>query len=353
MKLDIRALALALRPRTAARMAPSSLLAIALLSGALAAAGSTAAQDLATVRVITFPAAAYTPLFLGVEKGVFEKHGIKVELKITPSSEFLRAGLAKGDYDIALSAVDNAVAMVEDAKKDAVIVTGGDTGMNEFIARSDIKALEDVRGKTVLVDAPNTAFALLAKKILKDHGLMPGRDYQVKPIGSTLQRLQAMVDDPANAASMLGPPFSFAAKDKGLKSFGRSSDLIGPYQSGGTYVMRDWAKANAPVLERYIAAYIESVRMVRDPANREQVISLVQARFKQDRKTAERTYEALMEPAFGIAPDARFDMKGFQAVLALRAEIEGDWGGRPPAPGKYVDLGYYNRALQTVGEAPR
>ena len=324
----------------------SNRLRASLFCAALAAASPAIAEDMATVRVITFPAAAYTPLFLGIQDGIFEKHGVKVELKITPTSDFLRAGLAKGDYDVALSAVDNAVAMVEDAGKDVVIVTGGDTGMNELIARADIASIEDVRGKTVLVDAPNTAFALLAKKILKNHGLMAGKDYEVKAIGSTLLRMQAMVDDPTSAASMLGPPFSFAAKEKGLKSFGRSSDLLGPYQSGGMYVMRAWAKANAGVLERYLAAYIESVRKVRDPANRAEVVSLIAARFKQDAKTAERSYESLMEPGFGLAPDARFDMEGFKAVLALRAEIEGEWGGKPPAPEKYVDLGYYERALE-------
>jgi hypothetical protein len=29
----------------------------------------------------------------------------------------------------------------------------------------------------------------------------------------------------------------------------------------------------------------------------------------------------------------------------LRAEIEGQWGGTPPAPETYVDLLYYRRAL--------
>jgi len=42
-------------------------------------------------------------------------------------------------------------------------------------------------------------------------------------------------------------------------------------------------------------------------------------------------------------------MDGFKAVLALRAEIEGQWGGKPPAPDKYLDLGYYERALALVG----
>jgi len=36
-------------------------------------------------------------------------------------------------------------------------------------------------------------------------------------------------------------------------------------------------------------------------------------------------------------------------VLALRAEIEGQWGGKPPAPEKCLDLGYYGRALKRLG----
>jgi hypothetical protein len=35
----------------------------------------------------------------------------------------------------------------------------------------------------------------------------------------------------------------------------------------------------------------------------------------------------------------------FKNVLKLRAEIEGQWGGKPPAPDKYIDLSYYNKAL--------
>ncbi len=315
---------------------------------ALGPAAPAAPQELAPVRVNAFPTASYSPLYLGIANGVFEKRGIKVDLQFTPSSDSQREGLAKGAFDIAYAAVDNAVAMVELAKQDAVIVTGGDTGMNELIVRPEIQSVADIRGKTLVVDAPNTAYALLAKKVLKNAGLIDGRDYVLKPVGGTPQRLEAMERSADNAAAMLNPPFSFAARDKGLKSLGRAIDILGPYQAGGAFVMRPWARANAPLLERYIAAYIESVRMTMDPANRAQVVSLIATRLKQDSKVAERTYQALMEPRFGLAPDAKFDMEGFKAVLALRAEIEGQWGGKPPAPDKYLDLGYYERAMELL-----
>jgi hypothetical protein len=35
-------------------------------------------------------------------------------------------------------------------------------------------------------------------------------------------------------------------------------------------------------------------------------------------------------------------------LLALRAEIEGQWGGTAPAPDKFIDLSFYQRALRHV-----
>jgi hypothetical protein len=49
-----------------------------------------------------------------------------------------------------------------------------------------------------------------------------------------------------------------------------------------------------------------------------------------------------------MAKDAKFDMAGFRNVLKLRAEIEGQWGGNPPPPEKYLDLSYYDRAIASL-----
>ena len=307
-------------------------------------------QTLTTVRVNTFPNATNLALYLGIANGVFEKRGITVDLRFTQNSEAQREGLAKGEFDIAYSAVDNAVAMVETANADVVIVSGGDTSMNEFMTRPEIQSVADMRGKTLVVDRPDTAYALQAKKILKNAGLIEGRDYAIKPVGFTPSRIEAMEKYTDNsAAGMLNPPFSFAAKDKGLKSFGRAIDLIGPYQGGGLFVMRAWAGANGPLLERFIAAYIEATRMALAPANRAQSIALLASRLKQEPQVAARTYdEALTQARFGLVPDIKFDLEGFKSVLALRAEFQGQWDGKAPAPDRYIDLGYYGRALKTV-----
>jgi ABC-type nitrate/sulfonate/bicarbonate transport system substrate-binding protein len=144
---------------------------------------------------------------------------------------------------------------------------------------------------------------------------------------------------------MINPPFSFSVLDKGLKSLGSHFDLLGPYQATGAFVMRPWAVLHADVLTRYLAAYIEGQRYVLNPANRHEMVALLVTRFKLSQQVADGTYDALVKPGSGLAPDAGFNEVGFNTVLAIRAEMEGMWGGTPPAPGKYLDLTYHDAAI--------
>src|SRR5712671_2773953 len=201
------------------------------------------------LKVKMFPGAQALPALAAQSQGLFERHGLKVEILFTANSDEQRAGLAKGEFEIAQAAVDNAVAMVEMAKEDVVIVTGGDSSMNEFIVQPEVRSFADLKGHTLLVDALNTAYALQLKKILLMNGMKEGADYQIHPIGGTSQRLRGLKEDKKYKAAMLNLPFSLDAKASGLKSMGRATDLIGPYQANGTFVLRRWGEANRETLE--------------------------------------------------------------------------------------------------------
>ena len=306
-------------------------------------AGSASAPAETLVRVNTFPTARSLPFFVGVEKGFFAMHGIKLEFEFTESSSAQREGLANGKFEVVHSAVDNAIAMIEVAKVDVVIVSGGDGGTNEFIVGKDINSFTDIRGKALVTDAPNTAYALQAKKILLRHGLKDGVDYRINAVGAGPFRLKAMLEGGDNAAAIMNLPFSAQTIEAGLKSLGRTVDLLGPYQAGGAFVLRPWANANGPTLENYLAGYIESLRWVVDKNNRDEAIALLMSKRSLSRSLATRSYDLMIEPGFGFNPDAKLSAEGFNNVLALRQEIE---GGPPPDPAKYLDLSYFDRALK-------
>src|SRR6476620_12257748 len=111
--------------------------------------------------VNVFPGPQHLALYVAKDKGFFAKRGLSIEVEFTPTSKAQRDALADGRVQIAQSAVDNAVAMVESAKKDVVIVSGGSNGMLSLFVRPEVKSYDDIRGKAVVVDAPDTAYALV------------------------------------------------------------------------------------------------------------------------------------------------------------------------------------------------
>jgi len=280
------------------------------------------------------------------KQGLFAKYGIEVVNDNKKNSDELRTDLAAGKGDVAYLAVDNAVAMVELAHQDVVIVMGGEGSQNELIAQQNIKSVADLRGKTLIVDAPNTAYALQMKKILALSGLTAGKDYEIKPFGATPQRLIAMREQKDFVGSMLGPPVSLVAKKEGFVSLGSVQQLIGPYQAAGFFTQRAWANDHHDLLVAFLSACIEAQRWLLNPANKQQVIDLLSTQYHLAPEIAAEDYDISITHPGGFAKDAQFDLRGFENVLKLRAEVEGQWGGHPPSPAKYYDPSYYQAALE-------
>jgi ABC-type nitrate/sulfonate/bicarbonate transport system substrate-binding protein len=299
------------------------------------------------LRVIVFPGVQNLPSFAAEVNGFYSSKGLAVQTIFTQSSEQQRDGLADGIYDIAHSAIDNAVSMVDAAGKDVAIVIGLDRGFNKLIVQPEITSYDHLRGKTLGVDAPDTAFALIAYEMLRLKGLNPG-DYKVKPIGATRFRLQALKDRTIDF-SLLNLPFNLFAQRAGLKVLANPTEVIDEYQSAGAFVRRAWGEQNRDTLARYLAGYIEGLRWSLRPENREAAISLLQTRMDLERDVAEESFDQITDPARGFTKDARISHAGMVAVLKLRARFNSASLDSIPAPEKYLDESYYRAALAALG----
>jgi ABC-type nitrate/sulfonate/bicarbonate transport system substrate-binding protein len=296
--------------------------------------------------VSTFPNAKALPLWVAQRQGFFARRGLDVAIDETESSKLQRERLAGGAIHIVQAAVDNALSMIA-AGQDVLIVMGGESGMNDFIVQPHIKTFEDLRGRTLAVDSPDTAYALLARKMLAREGLAYGVDYAFRAVGNGARRLKAMIADVDNAGAVLNPPFSAEAQLRGMRSLGRLVDRLGPYQAGGAFVLAAWARANAPALEAYMAAYVEALRWLREDAHGAQAEDMLAERLDLARDVAAGTRAQLLQPAFGFAIDARLDRAGFDNVLATRAETEGAHP-RLADPSSFIDESYYERAMEAL-----
>ncbi len=323
----------------------SKYLALTALLGLCLSPGVHAQQPKAEQVVVLTLVGRPLPIVIGEMRGTFAKHGIEVKTQNFANSGLMREALADGTGNLAYAAVDNAVAMVELAGASVVIVSGGEGSQNDLIVQPGIHAFDDLRGKTLLVDAVNTAYALQLKGILLLHGMQAGRDYQLNPYGATPLRLTALLRHKELAGSMLPPPFSIEATQKGLSSLASVPATLGAYQAGGHFAERAWAQQHRDTLIRYLAAYIESQRWLMAPENKQQVIALLMQEGHLDPQVAKESYALEITRPGGFEKDAQLDTEGLKNVLKLRAQVEGQWNGSPPPPDKYYDSSFYNAAL--------
>lgn len=314
-----------------------------LLAAGLAFALSQIPASAETLRLTVFPGISNMAIFAAQHNHFLDRYGLTLDITNTANSGDLREGLADGRFDIAHAIVDNAVALVDGGNKDIAVVMGGHPGFSRLFAQPEIGRIEDIKGKIVAVDAPDTASALVIYKILQDRGINRG-DYEVKEVGATGLVLNGMLNDKSLAAAILGPPFSLRALRGGLKDLGATSALIGAYQSDTAFVRRSWAAANRQTLVNYIKAYVAGVRWSLDPANRTEAIALLESRLKLSHADAEETYAFLADPKTGLARDAALNLEGFKNVLAIRRAVTKD--GRKDDAESYVDLSYYIEALK-------
>jgi len=280
---------------------------------------------------------------------IFAKYRLRIQIprSVAGGSEEVRRGLASGDLDLADYGVDNAIAMVENAGVDVILVAATDYTPTELVVQPEIKSLADLRGKIVLVDAPNTQNALALKKILANAGLNAGRDYQMKEAGGTSARIVAMQKRKDYAATMAAGQTVVQARQAGLVSLASTSSLIGSVLRYGVFARRQWAKENSELLVRYLAAHIEAQRWLMNPANRDAVIEKIVEQSKLSPDLAAEIYRQQISPD-GLAKDGAIDVERFANVLKFRAEGEGSWGGNPPSPERYYDSSYHEKALALV-----
>ena len=71
-------------------------------------------MTLTKLRLIQFRAGYNLPVHAGRQKGIFERHGLELEITYTPGSLYISEALRRGEFEIGHTGADDIVADVED-----------------------------------------------------------------------------------------------------------------------------------------------------------------------------------------------------------------------------------------------
>lgn len=300
--------------------------------------------------MIAFAGAANWPLWAGLERGLFARHGVALDHRLTPNSVAMAADLFSGEADLAFTSIDNVVAYDEGQGEvnlagpaDFVAVMGVDSGFLSLMAQPSITSVAALRGRDLAVDARTTGFAFVTRALIEAGGLAE-TDVDWVRVGGGAERLKALLDG-RTTATILNCPLDLAAEQAGCARLARACDVLGAYQGIVAAVRRPWAAANRARVVSFVRGFRDAMAWLTDPANRRAAVDLLARRIPVlTGPLAETAYDILLDPATGMARDLAVDMAGVATVLDLRSRYARP--GRTLAdPARYVDDGFRREAL--------
>ena len=286
-----------------------------------------------TLRLISFGRSSLVTLARAHDH--LAERGLDVETTLTPNSTEQMRGVGEGRWDMASTAFDNVLAWSgrEGAEFVAVAQAGGEVELPLYV-RPEVGGWEALRGSRIAVDAVDTAFALVLRRMLLDHGLdMDRGDYELVPEGATGARLESMQRG-ETVAAIINPPWSLRAEDEGFVRLASHRDVVPDYPRGIFAVTRSWAAENADALAGFLGALEAARRWAGDAP--EEAAALLAA---EDGTSAEAAAAALGREASGLG----LDLARLGIALDLRLRL----GLAPPLGGelaRYVDGSFFDAA---------
>jgi ABC-type nitrate/sulfonate/bicarbonate transport system substrate-binding protein len=212
----------------------------------------------------------HIPVWAGMERGTFEKHGFQVSWRFIGKSMDRLNAISSGDAQFAsLGQVAMLSAMAQG--NDRFYWVGNQDiapGFEGLVAQPGITSFEELRGKTIGLPF-GSSVDLTARMLLKEHGLNPQTDVRLVnlEVGDVPAVFRAGNVD---AAIIWEPGFSQLKEVEGATVLGMDTDTP-VYKEFGTMTGPDvlilgkaWCDENPDRARRFLRAYFESLEWVKE-----------------------------------------------------------------------------------------
>jgi len=260
----------------------------ALAMGLMGAAAM--AQDLLPLRIQVYPG-NLTSLYayLGVENGMYKKHGLDATLINISSGPQANAALAGGSVDVVLSAPDNMllfrergfdpVAISGNAKEPLFVLMGQEDLVQKYGKQSYKQVMQALEGKTVGIYGRGSSSDRFVRLLARDAGIDPER-IQYSAVSNPGQSLAGMMGKQLDAVTeVFAGKVLIRQKNAGqvlldcLKQECPAWVVETGKMSQAYWTTRAILKKSPEAAERFLAANKDIDAWVRNPANREALIA--------------------------------------------------------------------------------
>ena len=252
---------------------------VSLFACALVAAIATTAAAKTSLRVAySSISGAAVVTWLAVDRGLFAKNDLDVELIYVAGSQAMQS-LLSGTTPIGIQGIEP-VFRVNAHGGDTVMILGMVTKPPfSIIVRPEIRDYRELKGKPMGITRYGSSTDLLLRLTLDKWNFKPEVDVPILQMGGVPPILAGI-----EARKIFGGPLSLPtlarAKQEGFRELADVADLVPEYQVAGIVTRRAFIKQNTEAVRGFVKAIAEAMQLFRrDP---ESVQKVMKQRLKID-----------------------------------------------------------------------
>lgn len=296
--------------------------ALGALVGSVAAAYVRPAKAADTLRVGKAVAQnfGYSPLDIGVEKGIFQRHGLEITLLDFTGGAKIAQAMAAGSVDISLSAGPDMQFVAKGAPEIAVAsITESPVFMGLCISNeSPVKTIDDLKGRQVGVASRGSLTWWLIDELNRVKGWEGDDRAKQVVVGGSTQASLAALKTKEVAASLSATQTGFLLEEQGDgRLLADCSQYVGPFELFTTFASTEITQKNPDAVRRFLAAWYETVDFMRK--NKDETVPLAAKAMTYPPKVAARAYDVFMP---GMSTDGRMRPEAIEALKSSFADLK-------------------------------
>jgi NitT/TauT family transport system substrate-binding protein len=282
------------------------------------------ADDKLEVGLVGAISMTHWPLLIGLKKGYYAAEHVSLDLIHAQSSGGVLQQLAAGSIDVTVSAaLTEPIYAISKGAPISLVRLEIQLPPYAIEAKAQYKTLEELRGKTIMIDAPTGITKIYVERMLVPHHVEPSTvDYVYA--GATGARFSALSSGAIDATILL-PPFSISAEEAGFNNLGLVADYAKDLPFTGAAVNTNWAAKNPDVLRHFLDAHNKSVQWFLDPKNRQESIDIMAEASKLNPEVVAKTYDFLRSRPF-FEPTGQISKAKMGALIAAIGQLGGFQG---------------------------
>jgi len=245
------------------------------------------------------------PMWVAVEKGLFKKYGLDVNMLQVRSGQINIAALMSGDVQATWPAVSSVLSGVSGGAKLGCVASPFNRIARELIVRREIESLAGLRDKVFGVQSIGGGFWLQTVIVLDGLGLDADKNgLKMRVIGDEPTILQALLSLNIDAA-VITYASAGIAKRAGFRSLVNTSELRVPYQGVGICTRGDRIANSPDLMARLVKGMVEGVVFIQEPRNKRDVMEILKKNLRLSTdQDAEASYNSLrLVATLDVAPD--------------------------------------------------